>query len=60
MSKTALKIQEVVQTFLDEDEKFEAGNKSAGTRARGALMEIKKLADARRKEIQEKKNSDAK
>ena len=57
MSKTSAKIAELVETFQAEDAKFEAGNASAGTRARGALMEIKKLADARRKEIQEKKNA---
>lgn len=56
MSKTSAKIAELVETFQAEDAKFEAGNASAGTRARGALMEIKKLADARRKEIQAKKN----
>ena len=40
----------------EEDTKFENGNKSAGTRARKALMEIKKACDARRKEIQAAKN----
>ncbi len=57
MSKTSAKIAELVELFQAEDAKFEAGNASAGTRARGALMEIKKLADARRKEIQAKKNA---
>lgn len=57
MAKTSAKIAELVETFQAEDAKFEAGNASAGTRARAALMEIKKLADARRKEIQAKKNS---
>jgi hypothetical protein len=58
MSKTSAKIAEFVETFQAEDAKFEAGNAAAGTRARGALMEIKMLADARRKEIQAKKNKD--
>jgi hypothetical protein len=56
MSKTGLEIASLVTQFQEEDEKFEAGNKSAGTRARKALMEIKKLCDARRKEIQAAKN----
>ncbi len=33
-----------VADFKAEYEKFQRGNKSAGTRARKALMEIKKLA----------------
>lgn len=57
MSKTSAKIAELVEAFQAEDAKFEGGNASAGTRARAALMEIKKLADARRKEIQAKKNA---
>lgn len=57
MSKTSAKIAELVEVFQMEDTKFEGGNASAGTRARAALMEIKKLADARRKEIQAKKNA---
>lgn len=39
-------------------EKFEAGNKAAGTRARKALMEIIKLAKEGRKEIQDSKNAE--
>lgn len=57
MSKTSLQIQECVQAFMEEDAKFEGGNKSAGTRARKALMDIKKLCDTRRKEIQAEKNT---
>lgn len=57
MSKTAIQIEELVKQFLEEDGKFEGGNKSAGTRARKALMDIKKLCDARRKEIQSEKNA---
>tara|TARA_A100001011_G_C14259773_1_gene821829 strand:- start:1544 stop:1720 length:177 start_codon:yes stop_codon:yes gene_type:complete len=44
-------------TYVTESEKFENGNKSAGTRARKALAEISKICTARRKEIQEKKNA---
>jgi hypothetical protein len=57
MSKTSQQIDELVKNFLEEDEKFESGNKSAGTRARKSLMDIKKLCDNRRKEIQETKNA---
>lgn len=57
MSKTGFAIEEAVKVFQEEDAKFEGGNKSAGTRARKALMEIKKLCDARRKEIQAEKNA---
>jgi hypothetical protein len=56
MSATGAKIAELVAIFQEEDAKFEAGNNSAGTRARKALMEIKKACDVRRKEIQAKKN----
>ncbi len=57
MSSTAAQILTLVQQFQEEDAKFEGGNASAGTRARKALMELKKACDARRKEIQEKKNA---
>ena len=58
MSKLGEQIAQAVQQFQEEDAKFEGGNKAAGTRARKALMEIKKLADIRRKEIQAAKNED--
>ena len=57
MSKAAAQLAQLVETFQTEDTKFESGNASAGTRARKALMDIKKLCDTRRKEIQESKNS---
>lgn len=57
MSKAAEQIAALVEQFKTEDAKFESGNAAAGTRARKALMEIKKAADARRKEIQESKNA---
>ncbi len=56
MSKIGDQIVQLVEAFRMEDEKFESGNNAAGTRARKALMEIKKACDVRRKEIQEKKN----
>jgi len=46
------------ETYLKEHEAFETkGVKAAAARARKALGEIGKLSKARRKEIQEKKNS---
>lgn len=57
MSATAAKLSTMIQEFQMEDEKFEGGNAAAGTRARKCLMEIKRLCDTRRKEIQEKKNA---
>jgi len=59
MSETHSKIVELVEQYVDENEKFsDKGNKAAGTRARKALMEITKLCKDRRKEIQESKNGD--
>lgn len=59
MSRLGMQIEEQLRIYQEEDAKFEAGNNAAGTRARKALMEIKKLCDARRKEIQETKNKAA-
>jgi len=50
-------LEGLFDTFLTENGKFEKGNKSAGTRARKALMEISKLCKSRRSEIQEVKNA---
>ena len=47
---------EQVDILKAEYEKFTQGNKSAGTRARKALQEIKKLAQELRIEIQARKN----
>jgi hypothetical protein len=44
-----------VETLKSEYEKFERGNKAAGTRARKSLQNIKKLAQDLRSEIQAKK-----
>jgi len=56
MSETASAINTAFATWQEEDYKFQDGNKAAGTRARNALLELKKLADVRRKEIQAIKN----
>ena len=51
-------IVENFNAYIAEHEKWEdKGVKAAGTRARKALMELGKLVKARRKEIQEAKNS---
>lgn len=58
MSETHNLIVEAIDVYLEENAKFEEkGNKAAGTRARKALMDLKKLATDRRKEIQEKKHA---
>lgn len=58
MSSTSAQIAQLVETFQAEDSKFQSGNKAAGTRARKALMDIKKMCDQRRKEIQAEKNEE--
>ncbi len=58
MSNTSSQIAALVTQFQEEDAKFEGGNKAAGTRARKALMDIRKLCDTRRKEIQAAKNAE--
>ena len=56
MSVTTAQIELAYKEWLAEDAKFmEKGNKAAGTRARKALLEIAKLAKARRAEISEAK-----
>lgn len=54
---TDLKIH--YEAYLAENEKFEAGNNAAGTRARKALQELAKAVKARRNEITETKNARA-
>lgn len=44
-----------VETLKQEYEKFEKGNKSAGTRARKCLQNIKKISQELRIEIQNAK-----
>ena len=50
-------LEGLFETFLTENGKFEKGNKSAGTRARKALMEISRFCKTRRSEIQDSKNA---
>ena len=46
-----------IELLKAEYEKFERGNKSAGTRARKNLQNIKAIAQDIRKEIQNAKNT---
>jgi len=58
MSETHQQITQAVESYVKENEAFETkGIKAAAARARKALGNLGKLAKARRKEIQEKKNS---
>jgi hypothetical protein len=54
---TVDQLKEQFETFLLENDKFESGNASAGTRARKALQEVAKLVKQRRGEITEVKNT---
>jgi len=51
-------MKDTFEVFMVEMEKFEGGNKSAGTRARKSLSEMTKLCKVLRQEIQQQKNSD--
>jgi hypothetical protein len=57
MPITYTNLTEQVNSFVTEVEKFNIGNKSAGTRARKALQELTKTAKALRVAIQEEKNT---
>ena len=51
-TETHEQIIENFNAYIEENQKFaHKGNKAAGTRARKALLEIKKLCGERRKEI---------
>ena len=59
MNELNSKMNEMMQTLIEtavDVEKFEQGNKSAGTRIRKAMQEIKNLAQEVRVEVQEIKN----
>ena len=58
MSKNLDTIKSLVESLEEEYGKFEGGNKSAGTRARKILQEVKSTAQDLRVEIQEKKNAE--
>ena len=50
-------MQDEMHSAHEEIEKFMAGNKSAGTRARKSMQNIKTVAQTVRQEIQEIKNN---
>lgn len=59
MSTSHTALVKLFEEYLVEHEKFTVkGNKSAGTRARKALMEITKACKGRRQEIQDAKTSE--
>ena len=59
MTDTVEQLKKNFGEFLIEYAKFtEKGNKSAGTRARKALLEVGKLTKTARGEIQKSKNAD--
>tara|TARA_A100001201_G_scaffold107877_1_gene92292 strand:+ start:135 stop:308 length:174 start_codon:yes stop_codon:yes gene_type:complete len=51
------KILEVLETAKGDVDKFTGGNKSAGTRLRKAMQEVKTLAQSVRLEVQEMKKN---
>lgn len=57
MSNIVNQITDAVTAWKAEDEKFQAGNAAAGTRARKALADLSKLIKARRNEITAEKNA---
>ena len=57
-SETHDLLLEHFNTYIEENQKFaDKGNKAAATRARKALLEVKKLCATRRTEIIEAKKS---
>ena len=50
-------LQETLTSVVSDVEKFNNGNKSAGTRIRKAMQELKGQAQDLRKEVQEIKNN---
>jgi hypothetical protein len=57
MENTVEKMKAEFEAFLKDNEKFEKGNATAGTRARKALAELTKLAKTRRGEITAEKHA---
>lgn len=57
MENTLQQLQNEMESFLFENEKFEKGNNAAGTRARKSLQSMSKLIKAKRNEITEVRNT---
>ena len=58
ITKTLHNMSEQLATAINDAEKFDAGNNSAGTRVRKAMQNIKSLAQNVRLEVQVQKNSE--
>ena len=56
ITKTLHNMSEQLATAINDAEKFDAGNNSAGTRVRKAMQNIKSLAKNVRLEVQSQKN----
>ena len=56
ISKTLHNMSEQLADAINDAEKFDAGNNSAGTRVRKAMQNIKSLAQNVRLEVQAQKN----
>ena len=61
MENNIIKLMQIMGTVLEESEmnatKFVDGNKSAGTRLRKNMQDVKRFAQAIRTEVQEQKNT---
>ena len=58
ITKTLHNMSEQLATAINDAEKFDMGNNSAGTRVRKAMQNIKSLAQNVRLEVQVQKNSE--
>ena len=56
ISKTLHNMSEQLAEAINDAEKFDAGNNSAGTRVRKAMQNVKSLAQNVRLEVQAQKN----
>ena len=56
ITKTLHNMSEQLATAINDAEKFDTGNNSAGTRVRKAMQNIKSLAQNVRLEVQAQKN----
>lgn len=53
-------LSQLIITLEDDFKKFyDKGNKAAGTRVRGGMQDLKKLAQDIRSEVQDMKNADS-
>ena len=55
--KLMVRMEKEFMSAANDSEKFVEGNNSAGTRVRKCMQNIKNLAQAVRKEVQEQKNT---